>query len=206
MSAHKHRLSAFGIECLTASHPEVKAIRRTLGDGTLHGNKVWDASFVLMDFLSIDGLPKNARVLDVGCGWGPLTCYLKKTAGARVLSVDADARVEPYLNLHAELNGIRAHFWQAKLHQLSVDDLSMVDYVMGGDICFWDSLRDDWQKLLKRAKRAGVKQVYLADPGRSPFFELVDWADERFDTDFWDHDITHPIKSQHYILQVNLNT
>lgn len=200
-----HCLNAFGITCLTPKHPKVKAIQKSQGEASIHGTKVWDASFVLMDFLEIDGIPRDSKVLDIGCGWGPLTCYLNKRHEARVISIDADNAVIPYLELHADENGVDVHFWQNTIGQLTVDDLRMADIVMGGDICFWDSLKLEWQKLLKRAKKAGVKQVFLSDPGRSPFNELVDWAAERFHVELWSHDITAPLTSEHYILQVNLN-
>lgn len=199
----EHLIKAHGITCLKPSHPQVKSLIKSSGGGNIHGTKVWDASFVLMDFLSIDGLPKSAKVLDIGCGWGPLTCYLAKTMKSRVISVDADAAMAPYLDLHAAQNGIGVHFWQNTISGLSVDDLSIADFIMGGDICFWDSLRDDWKKLLKRASKAGVQSVFLADPGREPFNELVDWADKRFDCQLWEHEITDPVKSEHFILQVD---
>ena len=202
----KHTIQSHGITCLTPKHPKVKAVQEEHGHASIHGTKIWDASLVLMDFISIDGLPVGAKVLDIGCGWGPLTCYLNKQQGARVISIDADDAVVPYLELHAQENEVDVHFWQMTIDKLSIDDLSMADYIMGGDICFWDSLREDWKQLMKRAQKAGVKQLLLSDPGRSPFHELVDWAAERFDIEFWEHDILQPVKSEHYILQVNFTS
>ena len=200
-----HRLNAFGVTCLMPKHPKIKAIQKSQGEASIHGTKVWDASFVLMDFLEIDGLPESPKILDIGCGWGPLTCYLNKRHRARVISIDADDAVVPYLDLHANENGVNVHFWQTTIGELRVEDLRMADFIMGGDICFWDSLKLEWQALLKRAKKAGVKQVFLSDPGRSPFNELVDWADERFHVELWTHSIEKPLASEHFILQVNLN-
>lgn len=200
----RHVIEAHGLQFLKPSHPKIKALTKEGTAASLHGDKVWDASFVLMDFLSIDGIAKKKRVLDIGCGWGPLSLFLTKHYGAKVISVDADAAMEPYLSLHAEQNNVKAFFLQAKISQLKVTDLEGVDLIFGSDICFWDSLRDDWKRLLKRAKKAGVKTIYLADPGRSPFNELVDWSDERYNVEFWEHSIKAPIKSHHYILQVNL--
>lgn len=198
-----HRIDAHGITFLKPTHPDIKLLKNTVGDASIHGNKVWDASFVMMDFLNIDGLPKGARVLDIGCGWGPLTCYLAKTQKAKVISIDADDAVLPFLDLHANHNDISVHFWQNTIAGLTEDDLSIADYIMGGDICFWDSLRDEWKTLFKRASRAGVKSVFLADPGRPPFNELVDWADQKFDCQLWEHEITEPVRSEQYILQVD---
>ena len=196
-------LSSYGIHVLTPKHPQIKLLEKELGSAKLHGTKVWDASFVMMDFLSLEPWPTGQKVLDIGCGWGPLTFYLQKEQGARVISIDADDSVEPYLNLHAEFNDSEALFWQAEIAKLKVSDLSIADVIVGCDICFWDSLRDDWKKLIKRAEKAGVKTLFLCDPGRSPFNELVDWADERFETHLWEHAIAQPVKSEHYILEIN---
>ncbi|WP_108125625.1 class I SAM-dependent methyltransferase [Saccharospirillum mangrovi] len=201
----KQQIEAHGLTFLTPEHPSVRAIRDEKGEANIHGTKVWDSSFVLMDYLLLDPIPKRRVVFDIGCGWGPTTYFLKKHFHSKVMSIDADKSVEPYLRLHGELNGFRPVFWQRKLHQLSRDDLSMADTIVGGDICFWDSLRDDWMKLIKRANKAGVRQVLIADPGRQPFYDLADWAKSRFDAELWEHDIRKPIKASRYVLEINLN-
>lgn len=200
----RHVIKAHGLQFFKPSHPSITSLTQLGSEASLHGDKVWDASFVLMDFLSIDGLMLKQRVLDVGCGWGPLTVFLAKHFQAKVISVDADSAMEPYLALHAQENDVDAYFLKAKINQLKESDLQGVDIIFGGDICFWESLRDDWKKLLKRAKKAGVNAVYLADPGRGPFNDLVDWADARFNVEYWEHTIRKPVDSHHYILQVNL--
>lgn len=201
----KHELVAHGLTFLKAGHPDAKAIRREIGQANLHGTRVWDSSFVLMDYLLLDPIPEGRVVFDIGCGWGPTSLFLMKTFASKVMSIDADASVEPYLKLHGKINGLHPTFWQRKLNQLSQEDLSMADTVVGGDICFWDSLRDDWWKLIKRAKRAGVRQILIADPGRQPFYDLSEWARERYDAELWEHDITTPIKASKYVLEINLN-
>ncbi len=197
-----HTLSSYGIHVLTPKHPQIKKLEKQLGSAKLHGTKVWDASFIMMDFFNTTPLPFDQKVLDIGCGWGPLTFYLQKEQSARVISIDADDSVQPFLDLHAHFNGSDALFWQAEIAQLGVDDLQIADVIVGCDICFWDSLRDDWKKLIKRAEKAGVQSRFLFDPGRSPFNELVDWADERYSTEYWEHSITKPVKSEHYILEI----
>ncbi len=201
----KHELNAHDLRFLKPGHPLIKEIKEDIGEANLHGTKVWDSSFVLMDYLLLDPIPKNRVVFDIGCGWGPTTLFLLKHFGSRVLSIDADDSVQPYLELHGALNGYKPVFWQRKLDQLKKDDLAMADTLVGGDICFWDSLRDDWWKLLKRAKKAGVRQVLIADPGRQPFYDLADWARESFDAELWEHDIKVPIKASKYVLDIHLN-
>ncbi|MHA7879331.1 MAG: class I SAM-dependent methyltransferase [Saccharospirillum sp.] len=201
----KHQLTAHGLTFLKPAHPDIKSIRKAQGDPNLHGTKVWDASFVLMDYLLIEPIPKGRVVFDVGCGWGPTSFFLSKTFQSRVLSIDADASVVPYLEHHGALNGIRPVFWQRRLNQLKREDLAMADTIVGGDICFWDSLRDDWKKLVKRAHKAGVRQILIADPGRQPFHDLTEWARETFQAELWEHAITRPIRARKYILEISLN-
>jgi len=201
----KHELTAHGLTFLKPGHKRIKALKDEFGEANLHGTKVWDSSFVLMDYLLLDPIPKDRVVFDIGCGWGPTSLFLLKHFSSRVLSIDADDSVEPYLKLHGELNGFDPIFWQRKLNQLKKEDLAMADTIVGGDICFWDELRDDWWKLLKRAKKVGVRQVLIADPGRQPFYDLAHWAKERFDAELWEHDIKEPLKASKYVLEVNLN-
>lgn len=201
----KHQLTAHGLTFLQPKHPSIKAIRKAHGDANLHGTKVWDSSFVLMDFLLLEPIPAGRVVFDIGCGWGPTTLFLAKSFQSRVLSIDADASVEPYLQLHGELNGVTPVFWQRRLNQLKADDLAMADTLLGGDICFWDSLRDDWKKLIKRAQKAGVRQVLIADPGRQPFHDLTEWAKKTWQAELWEHSIRAPIKASKYILEIPLN-
>ena len=66
-----------GIEIPTSSHPEIKKLKRKTKVQSLHGNKVWDTSMVMIDMLDELGVI-NTKVLDLGCGWGALTHYLQK--------------------------------------------------------------------------------------------------------------------------------
>jgi 16S rRNA G1207 methylase RsmC len=69
-------LSAYDLTFLKASHPVIKTLKSSVGDANLHGNKVWDSSFVLMDYLLLDPIPKGRVVFDIGCGWGPASLFL----------------------------------------------------------------------------------------------------------------------------------
>ena len=49
----------------------------------LHGHKVWPTSFVLLDYLHQRGVAPQARVLELGCGWGLVGIACAKTFQAR---------------------------------------------------------------------------------------------------------------------------
>ena len=53
---------------------------------------------------------------------------------------------------------------------------------LGADICFWDELTPELFNMIRRARRAGISKVMIADPCRSPFEELADRCDDAFDS------------------------
>ena len=61
---------AFGLTILSPSHPDVQRLQHDAAPPSLHGHKVWPTSFVLLDYLHQRGMAPQARVLDLGCGWG----------------------------------------------------------------------------------------------------------------------------------------
>jgi len=96
---------AFGLTILRSGHPEVQRLQRQGVQPSLHGQKIWRVSFLLMDYLHQRGTNTPARVSDLGYGWELTGIYCAKTFDAEVPGIDADAAVFPYLNLHAQLNG-----------------------------------------------------------------------------------------------------
>ena len=44
--------------------------------------------------------------MEIGCGWGLLGIYCAKKYDSRVISVDLDAEVFPYLELHTRVNDV----------------------------------------------------------------------------------------------------
>jgi predicted nicotinamide N-methyase len=110
--------------------------------------------------------------MEVGCGWGLLGIYCAKQYGARVISVDVDPEVFPYLQLHANVNEVEISTLKKSFDGLRIKHLQQIDLLIGADICFWDTLVQPLKKLILRALRAGVQQVLISDPGRSPFEEI----------------------------------
>lgn len=191
------------IKAYKASHPDIRSLKRHSESPSIHGNKVWDSSFVLMDFLTQFPPEQHKVVLDVGCGWGVLSCFVAKHFDAAVIGVDADAAVKPFFEYHEQQNNVDLNFAVATIDALKSKALRNVDVVLGTDICFWPSLDKDWRGLIKRAKKAGVSQILLADPGRSPFWKLVAHCEKQYDAEIWSHDIKKPMKSEKYILEIN---
>jgi predicted nicotinamide N-methyase len=177
--AASHFTTFRGVRALRSAHPEVRRLKRAAADPSLHGNKVWHSSFALIDYLHRNPLPRGARVIDVGCGWGLTGVWLAKTQGARVLSIDADAAVEPYLQLQARINGVAVEFRERRFEQLDRRLLAGADLLIGSDICFWDEMVEPLYRLLRRAGQAGVGKAIIGDPGRPPFWALSERVEGR---------------------------
>ncbi|MFC1489483.1 methyltransferase [Thermodesulfobacteriota bacterium] len=167
----KTNIRAFGVSVLLSRHPKVRKIKR-LNAPSIHGNKNWASSWLLMDYFERRGVPKEARVMDVGCGWGLPGIYCAKRHGARVTGVDIDSHVFPYLRLHADINKVEIAALHKGFNELKRCHLKDVDVMIGTDICFWDTMVDPLKRLILRALRSGVQLVVIADPGR-PTFEKI---------------------------------
>jgi predicted nicotinamide N-methyase len=172
---------AFGLRILNASHGEIRRLKRDGHQAELHGNKFWNSSFLIMDYLKRNPLKKNTRVLEIGCGWGLLGLYCAKTFACKVSGIDADRNVLPYLQLHAEINGVSMQAEKKTFQQLTVDYLSDFDLVLGADICYWDEMTGILVNLITRSKRAGVGKVIIADPCRPPFNDLAERCKDKFE-------------------------
>ncbi len=184
------RLAAFmnprNTHMVTKTHRQAFGlrIRQLKRDGKvaeIHGNKFWNSSYLIMDYLKKNPLPKRSRILEIGCGWGLLGLYCAKQFGNKVHGIDADENVLPYLDLHAEMNRLKMSGEKKTFKQLTVSYLSNFDVVMGADICFWDEMGHELYNLMGRAKKAGVKQIMVSDPCRPPFSELAVKCDENLD-------------------------
>lgn len=192
------------IKAFKSTHPDIRQLKKQYDAPSIHGNKIWDSSFVLMDFFTQFPLPEEQVILDVGCGWGVLSCYLAKYFSAAMVAVDADSAVQPFLEYHEHANKVDINFAVATIDALKKKTLTDVNIIVGTDICFWPSLDKDWRRLIARAQKAGVEQIYLADPGRSPFWSLVEHCEKRYGAEVWSHEITKPFKSEKYILEIHL--
>lgn len=192
-----------GIKALRTDHPAVKKIKRSQSGHSAHGNKIWRSNFVLMDYLSTYPPNKNSKILDIGCGWGLTSVYLAKIFDAKVTASDIDPNVEAFLELHKSINQCDFKFQTKAFQDYSEQDLGHYDAVVSSDICFWDELVEPLIKFISRAKCAGVKNVYIADPGRPPFWALCDQCVEAYDAEIVTRRIYEPLKTEKFILAVN---
>jgi predicted nicotinamide N-methyase len=157
-----------GLTVLKPTHRAIRQLKRQHAV-SVYGNRTWETSWLLIDFIKQQHLSEGLKILEIGCGWGLVGIFCAKYKKARVICLDADREVFPYLRLHAETNGVQVGTWNICLEDLTVEDLAGVDVLVGGEICFWDSLAEKLTALTERALLAGVRLILIADPGRSSF-------------------------------------
>lgn len=192
-----------GLKVLKSSHPDVRKIKRQQSGHSAHGNKVWRSSFVMLDYLETYPLEQNSHALEIGCGWGLTALYLKKIQNITVKGIDIDPSVEPYFKLQNSINDCEIEFEACGFESLSPQALSQYQYLIGTDICFWDELTEPLFKLILKARKAGIKKILIADPGRPPFWALAERCAEKLDSEVITRRIYKPWKSEKYILAIN---
>jgi predicted nicotinamide N-methyase len=140
--------------------------------------------------------------MEVGCGWGLLGIYCAKRYSARVISVDVDPEVLPYLELHAKVNQVAIDTLRKDFDGLRTKHLDGVDVLIGADVCFWDTLVKPLKNLILRALRAKVKQVLISDPGRPPFEEVGEYFVNKRGGEILDWTAQRPRRSEGRILKI----
>lgn len=184
----------------TSAHPEIRKVKRAGHEPTIHGNKLWKSSCLLIDYMKKNPPEHTARVLDVGCGWGISGIWCAKKFGSQVTSVDADPKVFPYLEATAAINGVSTEHQVSRFEKLKKRQLSQFDMLIAADICFWDELVDPVTKLVDRAVKAGVKHIIIADPGRPTFTEMAERCVRKHYAEIIDYDVKKPIKATGYLM------
>lgn len=175
----KHVIASRSLRVLKPAHKEIKRLKAEAHYPSIHGHKVWNSSFLVMDYLSRKKPPAGSTLMDLGCGWGLLGIYAVKKLDLKVIAVDADKDVFPYLRLHADINGVDGiETRKGRFEKLKKADFAGIDTVVGADICFWDKLAPVLYKMMRRAIKAGVQKIIIADPGRDPFYQLVEMCEE----------------------------
>ena len=178
IASGKKETISHGLLVLNSRHRDVRRLRRRHAP-SIFGNRVWTASWLLVDYLSRRGLPRGLRVMEIACGWGLAGIYCAKEYQAQVIGVDADSEVYPFLKLHSRINGVEVGFLNEYQEDLTMEHLREVDLLIGADVCFWHHFVDSVKRLVTLALESDVKLVILADPGRPTFNEVGDYCEER---------------------------
>jgi predicted nicotinamide N-methyase len=176
----KNTRNAYGVTILTSQHKAIRRIKREQQTPSIHGNKFWGSSYLMMDHLRENPPAKKLNVLELGCGWGLAGIHCAKYYQANVVGVDADSAVFPYLQLHAQYNGVEMTTRKQYFDKITSKQLAEFDIIIGADICFWDELANSVYKLIKRACHAGVGKIIIADPERPPFFDMAQRCVDEF--------------------------
>ena len=174
-----HMFQAYGIYLLENRHRLVRGLKR-LYSPSVHGHKTWRSSFVLMDYLEHYPARHGSQVMEIGCGWGPVSVYCAHAMKAKVTGVDMDRQVFPFMEVLAAINDVEVKPLCRRFERLKGAELGQASLIVGSDICFWDSLITPVFNLINRALRNGTRRVVIADPGRPTFYELVDRCADRF--------------------------
>ena len=199
---NRTHIRSHGLNLLLSGHPEIKKLKKNYQPST-HGNKVWRTSWLLVDYLKKQQLiTSRHKVLDVGCGWGICGICCARTYHAKVICADIDPDVYPYLNLHAEINKVKIDFLKLGFDQIKSKLLKDIDVIVGADICFWDNLVDPLRRLIQRAKRASVKLILLADPGRPTFDDLSEFFIHKSGAELLEWEIKKPYSTSGKILHI----
>lgn len=191
---------AYGVTFLSSQHKALRKLKQQNDQPSIHGNKFWGSTYLLMDYLTNNALSTGSKVLELGCGWGAAGIFCAKNFDAEVVAVDADPAVFPYLNLHAEINQVNISTSACYFEDLSVEHLADIDVIIGADICFWDELTDTLKHLIDIAIDAGVKKIILSDPERSPFLTLAESCVEEYFAELIPYSVDEPRRSSGCLL------
>ena len=192
---------AFGLTILKNNHKDIKRLRKETGYPTIHGNKFWKSTFLLMDYLQEFPPKSKTKILEIGCGWGLAGVYCAKQFGSKVTSLDADDTVFPYLLHHADINAVAVTPWKCRYEKVRKVDLQQFDLMIAADICFWDSMVSPLFNLARRAHQSGVR-VVMTDPGRPPFREMAEKCYHTFDARYDNWSTPHPYNATGLVLDI----
>lgn len=176
----KNAREAYGVKILTSQHKDIRRIKKQQQAPSIHGNKFWGSSYLLMDYLQENPPVTGANVLELGCGWGLAGIHCARHYQAKVTAVDADKAVFPYLQLHCQHNDVAVTTRQQYFEKITTKQLAQYDLIIAADVCFWDELADTVFKLISRACKAGVNKIIVADPERPPFFSMAERCMDKF--------------------------
>lgn len=138
---------------------------------------LWPAGRVLAQFLIERPLPKERRILEVGCGLAVPSLLLSKLLDRDVVlsATDLHPDVPVFLTRNRELNSVdRPDFVSLDWREGGTKD-STWDLILASDVLYDKTQPDSLLKFLKQALAPGGR-VLIADPGRTYFAGFLDDA------------------------------
>ena len=198
----KHYTEFLGVKALSSAHPEVKKLKYKNPNHSAHGNKNWRSSFVLMDYLKDNPPSFNDKVLEIGCGWGLISIFISTYFASDTHSADIDPSVRPFFSLQSNINNANTRICIRDFTKFKIEELSKYSLIVGSDICFWDEMTLPVVKFIKRSLKTHVKRIIIADPGRPPFWNLVDEC-HKLGGEVFSRRIYKPWKTEKHILVIN---
>jgi predicted nicotinamide N-methyase len=202
-AACSHVREQHGVLILKNRHRLIRELHKNTLQPTLHGHQIWQSGFMIMEYLLLHPLGRGQQVLELGCGWGLLGIFCVKQFTADVTSLDADDKVFPYLHTHAQVNNVKLRTLHQRFTDITDDELLTSDVLLGGDICFWDSMVNELQVLITRALAAGVKKIIIADPGRQTFSRLASYCKTHFAAELLPWELEGRRRYRGYLLVIN---
>ncbi len=197
-----HTREIFGISVRKNSHKDMRKLKQKVGAATIHGNKFWNSTSLMLDYLQAFP-PKDAtRILEIGSGWGISSIYCAKNYSAKVTALDADASVFPYMDYHAQLNQVHVSTLCMRYEKITKAMLSEFDMLIASDICFWDEMTQSLVNLMERCYQAGIERVVMTDPGRQPFRDMARQCAERYDALYENWSVPHPYNTSGVVLDI----
>ncbi|MCA9783085.1 MAG: methyltransferase [Candidatus Cloacimonetes bacterium] len=183
---------AYDLFALKKAHPLIGFLEQECEEPFYYGTRVWNSGWLAIDHLEHHGLPAGSGVIDLGCGWGLLGIFCARRFGCRVLAVDTDPLVAPFLDLHARINEVSLSPRFVDMARLSDRDLRGRTLLAGADICFWPELVTPLFELIRRALDLGVPRILISDPGREPFETLAARCRKELGARILDHSLEKP--------------
>lgn len=198
----KDEIRSHGVRLLLPNHKSIGQLKRK-HTPTDHGHKVWPTTWLLIDYLKHHQVVEGKRVLELACGWGLPGIFCARVLNSKVTWIDGDEKVYPYLKLLAEKNRVNAEFIHMNINRVGHKILQNIDVIIASDICFCDTLIDPIRRLINRAKKAKVSQIYISDPGRWPFEDLSELFAGKKGVELLDWQVTTPVNAKGKILKLS---
>tara|TARA_R100000935_G_scaffold33216_1_gene53700 strand:+ start:296 stop:865 length:570 start_codon:yes stop_codon:yes gene_type:complete len=155
-----------------SSDKEIKKIKQTNKKQTHHGNKIWDSSMTMIDFLSRYNLYPIDDAIEIGCGWGVVLSYLEQNY-VNAVGIDIDESTGDFAEVVEELNGEELNILYGDYTQMPKEGWQAADLVVACDMCYWEEHIENLVKVIDQCKGT----VLIADAGRETFWELTNMVD-----------------------------